>query len=123
MQDQAREGLGASLLPKELIDRVNEAPPSWQVAAASPSPALNEAQESPRGSSMELTGMSMDLLRSSLTGSIGKSAANRLTNSPRQSPASRPAGKLADPNFPFLWLLQSLQEGIAPCARVSNRAS
>ena len=90
MQDQAREGLGASLLPKELIDRVNEAPPSWQVGGASPNPAQAEVQESPRGSSMELTGMSMDLLRSSLTGSIGNAVANSPGMLPTHSPAARP---------------------------------
>ncbi len=95
MQDQAREGLGASLLPKELIDRVNEAPASWDNSGASPNPSGNEVLESPRGSSMELTGMSMDLLRSSLTGSIGKAVATASEALPEQSPAARPAGGAA----------------------------
>lgn len=43
-------------------------PPAWQSATPSPHAKSATAQESPKGSSMELTGVSMDIVRSAQKG-------------------------------------------------------
>lgn len=52
LQEASKDLQGGSLLPKELIERINRVP-SWQMDNASPVPV--QVQPSPGGSSMELT--------------------------------------------------------------------
>ena len=69
LSDRGADGKGGNLLSKELIDKVNEVP-SWGDVTSSPERSHEILQDSPRGSTMDLTCSTVDALRSSLEGLV-----------------------------------------------------